>query len=145
MELWFKSNGTTPTTGTTPGLLGITYGIRLLVNSSSLSFGLDNGTTFTYATTPSSYTFYNSSWHQVVIQANSTTRNIYVDGLLSKTLNDSWSGSTRWPTNTANIGRDNNSMYYFTGNISSIKFYNTVLSASEISQNFNTSKSRYGL
>jgi hypothetical protein len=146
MELWFKSDGTTPTTGTLPGLLGITYGIRLLVHSSSLQFGLDDGTTFVYLYSTGTHSFYDSSWHQVVIQANSTTRNIYVDGLLSNTSNASWPGVTRWLTNGANIGRDNNdASYYFNGNISSVKFYNRVLSASEVLQNFDVLRGRYGL
>jgi len=146
MELWFKSNGTTPVTGTSPGLLGITYGVRIFVNSSSLVFSLDDGAAFSAVTTVGPYSFYDSSWHQVVIQANSTTRNIYVDGLLSNTANNSWTGSTRWPTNVANMGRDNNnSMYYFNGNISSAKFYNKVLSALEVKQNFDALRGRYGI
>lgn len=146
MELWFKSDGTTPTTGTSPGLLGITYGIRLLVFSSYLQFAVDDGASFPALNTAGANSFYNSSWHQVVIQANAATRYIYLDGLLSNTSSATWSGVTRYPTNSANIGRDNNnSNYYFTGNISSIKFYNVVLSANDINQNFNKLRGRYGL
>jgi hypothetical protein len=146
IELWFSSDGTTPTTGTLPGLLGLTYGIRLLVYSNSLSYSLDNGSSFTSITSPSSYNFYNSSWHYVAIQANSTTRYLYINGDLINTLLDSWSGTTQWPTNDAYIGRDNNdSMYFFRGKIASIKFYNRVLTSQEIRQNYNALKGRFGL
>ncbi|MBC7869150.1 LamG domain-containing protein [Candidatus Saccharibacteria bacterium] len=146
MELWFKSDGTTPTTGVSPGLLGITYGVRLFVYTSTLSFGLDTGTAVTYLDTPSTYSFYNSSWHQVVIQATPTKREIYVDGSLANTKIDNWPGITQWPTNTANIGRDNNNVnYFFRGNIASIKIYDSNLSASEVNQNFNAARNRYGI
>jgi Tfp pilus assembly protein PilE len=146
MELWFKSDGTTPVTGTDPGLLGITYGIRLMVYSTYLTFALDDGTAGPGMNTAPPSSFYNSSWHQVVIQANSTTRYIYVDGVLSNTLNAGWPGITRWPTNGAYIGRDNNnSMYFFTGNISSVRFYDKVLSAPEVKQHFDALRGRYGI
>jgi len=146
MELWFKSDGITATTGTAPALLGITYGVRLSVKSNYLSYGLDNGTAFSYVSTPSTYSFYDSSWHHVVIEASPTKRQIFVDGELSATLNDTWAGNTRWPTNTANIGNDNNNtMYFFRGNIASFNIYNVNLSASDVNSHFNASRGLYGL
>jgi hypothetical protein len=44
------------------------------------------------------------------------------------------------------LGKDaNNNIFYLNGNISNVKLYNRALSASEITQNYNALKSRYGL
>jgi len=146
IEIWFSSDGTTPTTGTSPGLLGFTYGIRLFVGSNSLSYGVDNGTSLSLVSSPSTYNFYDSSWHHVVMQASPVTRYLYIDGELANTHNNSWSGTTRWPTNSINIGRDNNNVnYFFRGKTGPVKVYNRVLSASEVSQNFKAVRGRYGI
>ena len=108
--------------------------------------GLDNGTSVTYLSSPTTYSFYDSSWHNVSVQANSTTLLLYIDGKSAGSTDTTWSGSTRWPTNTTNIGRDNNnSNYFFRGAISSFKIYNRVLSAAEIQQNFNALRGRFGI
>jgi len=146
MIMWFSSDGQTDTTGAAPSLLGLTYGIRLRVNADNLSYGLDDGTTIRYLQSPSTYDFHNSSWHQVAIQANPTQRHMYIDGQYINSLTRNWSGTTRWPTNPANLGRDNNnSVYYFRGQIPIYKIYNKVLSAAEVLQNYNATKARFGL
>ena len=146
MSMWFRCDGTTPTTGTQPGLFGWTYGIQLMILSTYLRLGLDNGTTFTYTSSPTTYSFYNSSWNEVVVQANSSNQFMHINGKLVASSSTTWSGSTRWPTNTANIGRDNNNInYYFRGAISSFKIYNRVLSAAEVAQNYAALRGRFGL
>jgi len=146
IEIWFSSFGTTPTTGTQPSLIGLTYGIRILIRSTYISYGLDNGTSFTYINSPSTYSFYDSSWHQVVIQATSDTRQLYIDSKFVSELSDNWTGTTRWPTTIANLGRDNNDyIYFFRGYIPIYKIYNKILTTQEITQNFNAQKSRFRL
>jgi hypothetical protein len=147
IDMWFSSDGTTPTTGTSPGLFGGTYGMRLFVGSSALSFYLDSGTAFPGISSPSSYSFYNSSWHHVVAQSTANTMSLYIDGSLAVSSSiTTWLGITRWPTNSFNFGQDNNNvMYYFRGKMGPIKMYRRVLTATEVTQNFNAVRGRYGL
>jgi hypothetical protein len=145
LEIWFSSDGTTATTGTVPGLFGLTYGMRLFVRNTRLDYGLDNGGSFGYIYY-STDNFYDSKWHQVVAQANATNRYLYLDGSLVGSRTDTWSGTTRWPTNGAFLGRDNNnSNYFFRGKMGVIRFYDSVLSAAEIQQNFNATRNRFGV
>ncbi len=134
VSIWFKSYGTTPTTGTTPALFGFTYGMVCSVIADRVIFYLDNGTAFTVITSPTTYDFYNdNSWHHLVCTVTPTQRNLYIDGINKGTLNDAWAGNTRWPTNSFNIGRNNNnSMYYFRGLMDDLRFYDTALSADEV-------------
>ena len=46
---------------------------------------------------------------------------------------------------TLNIGYADNEGYYFGGNIGSAKIYNRALTATEVAQNYNALKGRYGL
>jgi hypothetical protein len=46
---------------------------------------------------------------------------------------------------TAEIGRQNNNAHFLSGNISQTQIYNRALTAEEILQNYNATKSRYGL
>lgn len=134
ISTWFKSYGTTATTGTSPAICGLTYGVSLRVDATSIILWLDNGSSFTYLRSPYSYDFYNDDkWHHVVATATPTQRKLYIDGVLVGTQNDSWLGRTRWPTNTLNIGRDNNnSMYFFRGLIDDFRIYDHALSPREV-------------
>ena len=146
ISMWFSSDGTTPTTGTSPALFGFTYGLSLFVYQNNLRYVLDNGSSTTNLYTPSTFEFYDSSWHQVVVTATPNSMSIYVDGTVQGTTSTTWSGTTRWPTNTFNIGRDNNNtMYWFRGKIPTLSIYERELSSVEISQNFNTTRSRFGI
>lgn len=77
---------------------------------------------------------------------NTTNVKIYINGV-QKTLTTTGGNLNQIP-NTTNmnytISYDNNSRYY-NGNTSIISFYNIELTQSEITQNFNAIKSRYGL
>lgn len=136
ISTWFKSAGTTATTGTSPGLCGFTYGIRLFVYDDRVQFGLDNGTSFTYLTSPTTYNFYtDNQWHHVVATATGSERNLYIDGEHVGSLSDTWLGETRWPTNALNIGQDNNNTnYHFTGEIDDFRIYDHALSQKEVKE-----------
>jgi hypothetical protein len=150
IDLWFQSKGTVPTTGTTPGLFGFTYGIRAYFNSSnSIRFGASSGSSagaqlLNY--THTSNIRDDGSWNNVVFQATPTNSYIYLNGELKASRSLTWLGSTVWPTDEWNLGRDNNnSFYFFTGSIASYKMYNTALTLTEIQQNYNALKTRFGL
>ena len=86
----------------------------------------------------------NTAWHQVVLTYSSTTgTRVYVDGNLS--------GSSANTTNlyvgssTFSIGKGESTSYMHNGSIGIVRFYNTVLSATDVSQNFSANRSRYGI
>jgi hypothetical protein len=88
-----------------------------------------------------------NAWYHVVYTWNGSLSSFYINGSLvgSKTSIDP----------TINQNRSNNVMigghtyvwgdYYWNGKIGAVRFYNKALSGSEITQNFNASKTKYGL
>ena len=148
IDLWTQSKGTVPTTGTTPGLFGFTYGIRAyfdLTNRVVLSISSGSSSqnlTYTHNTNIRD----DGSWNNIVFQATPTNSYIYLNGELKASQSLTWLGNTVWPTNTWNLGRDNNnSTQFFTGSIASYKMYNTALTLPQIQQNFNAIRGRFGI
>lgn len=84
----------------------------------------------------------NTAWHQVVLTYSSTTgTRVYVDGALSGTAvnnNNNIRGGSEFSIGRGEAVRLNGSMGIF-------RWYNSVLSASEVLQNYNASRSRFGL
>ena len=82
--------------------------------------------------------------HAVITKTSSTNFNGYYNGNYTSSLSFSgWAGSML----NVNIGRgfSPSGERWFIGKIPSVKIYNRALSAAEIQQNFNATKSRYGL
>jgi hypothetical protein len=145
IDVWFKSLGTVPTTGTTPGLFGFTYGIRANVNASNLYFAVDNGTDLGGVTTSGTFSTDNK-WYNATFYHTGTNMGIYINGVFGNSTNRTWDGTGRYPTNGWNLGRDNNnSNQFYPGHIASCKIYNRVLTAQEILQNYNATKGRFNL
>ena len=147
IDLWFQSKGTVPTTGTTPGLFGFTYGIRSFPTTTNLNFTVYSASVAYTLTTNDNVNYRdNGNWYNAVYQASSTNSYIYINGVLKNSRSVNWIGSTIWPTNGWNLGRDNNDVSYFlTGSIASYKMYNRVLSPQEVVQNYNATKARFNL
>ena len=148
IDLWTQSKGTVPTTGTTPGVFGFTYGIRAyfdLTNRVVLSISSGSSSqnlTYTHNTNIRD----DGSWNNIVFQATPTNSYIYLNGELKASRSLTWLGDTIWPTNTWNLGRDNNnSTQFFTGSIASYKMYNTALTLPQIQQNYNAIRGRFGI
>ena len=83
-----------------------------------------------------------TNWQNVVISKNATNKYIYINGVLSGTQAASFavnSGTLFFGRGGAGSGE------FFNGNISIISTYNKELSSSEILQNYNAVKGRYGL
>jgi len=139
IDLWFQSKGIIPTTGTVPGLFGFTYGIRAYFDlTNRIVFSVSSGSSLQNLTYTHSTNFRDDgSWNNIVFQATPTNSYIYLNGELKTSRSLTWLGDTIWPTNTWNLGRDNNnSNQFFTGSIASYKMYNRALSMSEILQNY---------
>lgn len=85
----------------------------------------------------------NTAWHQVVVTYSSTAGvTVYVDGALSNSSANT-SNIAASSTPTVNIGVLEST--YHSGSIGIIRWYNTALSATDVLQNFNANRSRYGI
>ena len=148
IDLWTQSKGTVPTTGTTPGLFGFTYGIRAYFDlTNRVVFSATSGSTLQNLTyTHTTNIRDDGSWNNIVFQATPTNSYIYLNGELKASRSLTWLGNTIWPTDTWNLGRDNNNSFqFFTGSIASYKMYNTALTLPQIQQNFNAIRGRFGI
>jgi hypothetical protein len=83
-------------------------------------------------------------WNQFCFTLSGTTETVYKNGSLigSRTLNATPSYSN---TGNLDIARRNTNTLYLNGRIPNIKIYNRALSATEILQNYNATKTRFGL
>lgn len=80
-------------------------------------------------------------WHMLTwVNYNNYTMDMYVDGVLDSNVPNSTSG------NNNPVDRIGGSWAgYFTGSISALNIYNRALTATEIRQNFNALRGRYGV
>ena len=83
-------------------------------------------------------------WYYVVATISETEGNMYVNGELKKTV-EGGILSTNTNNADATVGSFDNTQLFFNGNISNTQIYNRALSASEVLQNYNATKSRFGL
>jgi hypothetical protein len=82
-------------------------------------------------------------WRQITVAINSTfLLSFYINGVFSASVQGANIASF---TGNKAIGARNDSLGPMSGNISQVKIYNRALSAQEILQNYNATKSRYGL
>ena len=88
-----------------------------------------------------------SNWAQIVGTFTSGNRRTYVNGALA--TSDAQTGSIATNAGGMSIGVyggfNGARGYYYNGSIASVKIYNRALSATEIAQNYNATKSRFGL
>ena len=101
--------------------------------------GVNNSTLDTQST---AITNLLTGWHHIVYTYSTTTGSLlYVDSIqVGSNVNLGFSS-----TLTFRVGRDGNGSDKFNGNVSNVQIYNRALSASEVLQNYNSTKSRFGL
>jgi hypothetical protein len=159
------TNGAIALSNITP-TSGASFSAWIYINGSNSNFGaifanwsdIGGGTAYwfgTYAGTSSTITMYFSgafiyditslplnTWMLLTITHNGSTSIGYINGI----QRGSGASSLSTSTNNTSIGYDiTRTNYPFKGNISQVSIYNRALSASEIKQNYNALKSRYGL
>lgn len=121
------------------------YGLRTsAAGATYLEMG--NGTT---SVTSPSYTVSPGQWYQIVgvwnnVDSNSIT--LYVNGVSQGSNSHSFT-SVKNSTNPLYLGNYNGNEYQqsFNGRIGITRLYNTSLSSSEVLNNYNADKSKYGL
>jgi len=134
------------------GFLGIQSGsgpsyINLWMGTNNLMrWEVIGNTSLTYLAINSTTAFTTGVWYYVVATFDGFTNRIYINGTQETS---STTGGTNVPiltTTTAAIGAySQGPAYPLAGNIALAKVYNRALSASEILQNYNATKGRFGL
>jgi len=84
-----------------------------------------------------------NTWYNVVGTYNGSVISIYVNGVLKNARVQT--GTLGTNSETAKIGTYQGTNYNLTGRIANVYIYNRTLSSTEILQNYNALKSRYGL
>jgi len=83
-------------------------------------------------------------WHYVLATWTSNQVSLYIDGVLDRQQSYNFTFTTA--TNPLYIARQNSTgEKYYQGDIAQTQIYNRTLSAQEILQNYNATKSRFGL
>lgn len=148
VEVWIKTNATTQNGfWFEKGALNTQYSlfqensvIQWRQNMSS-GQGLVNlsTTTATYINT--------NSWYQVVGTYTSGSRILYINGV--QVNSDTQDGTIATNASGMSIGayggNSGNNAYWYNGALSICRVYNRVLTATEIAQNFNALRGRYGI
>lgn len=93
--------------------------------------------------TISNSTVLSNTWYIATFTRSGNTTSIYINGVLDTTGTNSTSITTNLSYRIGN-GPDYNSEIY-AGNIAKVSVYNRALTSSEISQNFNALRGRYGI
>ena len=125
----------------------LSYMIRLNTNGTVLECSLNTGGTYRSFTT--SHTFSINTIYNVSFTANSSTGAlvVYLNGsVLNSTTTTA--GAITYAALPLIIGAGYGASpagEYFAGNIYNVKIYNTILAATEVLQNYNAQKSRFGL
>ena len=84
-----------------------------------------------------------SIWYHVALIDNIGTNILYyLNGVLTNTK--TFTQTTSYPK-SLRIGSSDDEGYYFNGNVPSCKVYNRALSASEVLNNFNATRGRFGI
>ena len=119
------------------------HGFNLQVNSSLTTLTTTLGNVILNAS--SSVTFTPDFWYNIVVTYDGLSINRYVNGALSGTSSILNSPNIAYSTNSFNIGASSSNTFFTAGAISSVSVHSKALSATEITQNFNALRSRYGI
>ena len=147
VEVWIKTNATNQNGfWFEKGTVNTQY--SLFQESTNIQWRHNFGTYNQLTTTTSAGAGINtSSWFQVVGTFTTGSRKLYVNGILKNS--DSATGTIATNAGGMSIGvyggysggRD----YYYNGDIAIVRVYNKELSASEVLNNYNSLKGRFGL
>jgi hypothetical protein len=149
-EIWVKSPGL-GSGKNIGGLICPDYGmISYIAANGNIVYYLYNSSTSSYVIniSTSGVNCFDNNWHHIICTRGYSTAAIYVDGVLKTSASGggNWSGTTVWSDMNIQIGNNPNDAYYnLYGNIGLAKIYRAYFSASDVLQNYNMTKSRFGL
>ena len=124
------------------------YQITTYQNQVGVSFNVTSDYTIGYLP-DTSFTAVANTWYNVIGTFNSGIIKIYVNGVLKGTKDVTSSGTSILYTSRTQALLGTDAEYFiletFAGFISNVQIYNRTLSASEVLQNYNSTKGRFGL
>lgn len=142
VDIWFKTSSTTKYQDIfdTADSTGIWMATNFSPATQTIMAGFN---TLTGYMTYSNYQA--NTWYQVTLAGSGTSNILYINGVQQATA--SQTVATSVPLNTARIGQvdGDRAAEYLVGNVSAFMLYNRQLTASEVTQNFNAFRKRYGL
>lgn len=141
VEVWFTTSSGTKYQDIFD--LSDTYGIWIVTNFSGATGKIH--TSFNTITGYMTANYTANNWYQVVLSGSGTSNFMYLNGVQVATTSQLVVSSIN--LNTARIGNvdGDRASEYLVGNVPNLKLYNRVLSATEIYQNFEATRGRYGL
>jgi hypothetical protein len=151
IEMWIKTNSTNQNgMWFEKGQLNAQYNLFQEGTSFYWRQRISTGGVINLSMTTSTY-LSTSSWAQVVATFTSGDRKIYVNGVVA--ASDTQTGTIVTDTNGVSIGvwggfttrPADGRGYFYNGNIAIVRVYNIALTQSQILQNYNAQKSRFGL
>jgi hypothetical protein len=125
------------------GIYAGSQGLHILWNTAG-SRGMIFGMYGNDLDTPS-YSLTFNAWHQFCFTYNNSTylKQFYADGsLINSGTGSAWAGSGQFNVGMIYSAPGNTTMK---GRISTARMYNAVLTASQVTQNFNAQRGRYGI
>jgi hypothetical protein len=145
VEVWVKTNATTQNGfWFEKGTVNSQY--SFFQEGSSIQWRTHNGSTIVTQSLSSS-NISTSNYSHCVATIEGGQKKIYVNGVLKASV--AWSSTIPTNANGCSIGAyggySGGRGYYYNGNIALVKIYNRALTASEVQQNFNALRGRYGL
>jgi hypothetical protein len=124
---------------------------RGTTNTTGMNFQVSNQLAYTWNDAVNTYTWQSGltipdlTWCMIAVSVTSTAATAYLcqtSGITTSTNTVSHGSSV---LDDIKIASDDQGVRYFTGNIAISQIYNRVLSATEITQNYNATKSRFNL
>ena len=119
--------------------------MRFVVNiypPNKIRFVISDGSSATNDSCVSNTALSYNEWYYIACTYDGTSMKIYLNGVLDDTFTTTKVPGTYTP-NATMIGSQNYSNRYFNGAINIVKIYNTVLTATEVGQNYNAYKNRF--
>ncbi len=149
LEAWIKSSDDGTGSGGYANFLGTRVGQNMSINrwsSTNTAAYLTDFTSGNLNAPIGSINVFDQNWHHIVGVNNFGICSLYVDGTLEGTNSTKSGQNIDLNAEVMAIGNDtNNTSRTFYGEVAITRIYNRALSTSEVLQNYNALKNRFGL
>lgn len=155
-EIWFNIKNTSPTnydaTENFSALIIHTgYHAGFTYTAAGISYAIwgNNGSGGWATNSVTTSTTVANTWNQIVATRNGSALSLYLNGILKSTSTMTVDSSTTPTSNTLRIATGNDSATLYSGhadvNVSLARMYNLALTALQVQQNFEATRSRYNI
>lgn len=144
VEVWIKTNATSQNGfWFEKGSVNTQY--ALFQEGSNIQWRIHSGGGYTNLTTPTATYMNTSRWYQVVGTYSTGFRRLYINGVLVNSDNQSGTVSTNGDGIRIGAYGGSGPSYFYNGSLAICKVYNKALTATEVLQNFNATKTRFDI